>query len=586
MPPLSPIVSLATQMHSQPGVFAVLIGSGVSTGAGLPTGWQVVKELVRRAAVALDPASEGPVGDEDVEAWWTENGVGELGYSGVLEVLAPTSAGRQALLEGFFEAAPDEDTEPTKPSAAHRALARLVAGGTVRVILTTNFDRLMEQALLEEGIHPQVISRPEAVTGMKPLAHAPATLIKLHGDYKDLTTLNTPQELGDYPDQWRDIVAQVIDEYGLLVSGWSADWDTALVHAIESCASRRYPTYWDSRSSRGAAAQRLLSHRSGVAVPSTSADALFTELEASIDALTRLAEPPLTTAIALTRLKRYLHDPTRRTDLHDLVMSRLDPIRTAMEKHGVAPSPGGAEAYGARLQKYLDASTPLLTLLVAGVRYDDEGRHQRLWTEVLERLLALRRPPDGTFNEAMWATQHYPALLAFYAMGAACITAENEALLVAMGRDESWTYPFNGREPEPAAHVLRPDRILDWESLNAFSRWNGTVWQQPPSHLIRTDLHDLLVDLTADGSTKQLFNDLEYRHALLVSKLPGRRARPLTGEYRGDRHWGGETLHQTGQRLRASAARTGTSWPWWSVVGEDLDSTLTELEEAVSWNQS
>ena len=42
---LSPLVSLATSMHSQPGVYAVLLGSGVSTGAGLLTGWGVVTEL-------------------------------------------------------------------------------------------------------------------------------------------------------------------------------------------------------------------------------------------------------------------------------------------------------------------------------------------------------------------------------------------------------------------------------------------------------------------------------------------------------------------------------------------------------------
>ena len=50
---LSPLVMLATSMHAQPGVYAVLLGSGVSTGAGIPTGWGVVRELVRRVAAAV-----------------------------------------------------------------------------------------------------------------------------------------------------------------------------------------------------------------------------------------------------------------------------------------------------------------------------------------------------------------------------------------------------------------------------------------------------------------------------------------------------------------------------------------------------
>ncbi|VBA43453.1 hypothetical protein LAUMK136_05093 [Mycobacterium attenuatum] len=55
---LSPAVMLATSMHAMPGVYAVLLGSGVSTGAGIPTGWGVITELVRAVAAANgeDPA--------------------------------------------------------------------------------------------------------------------------------------------------------------------------------------------------------------------------------------------------------------------------------------------------------------------------------------------------------------------------------------------------------------------------------------------------------------------------------------------------------------------------------------------------
>jgi len=570
------------QMQSQPGVFAVLLGSGVSTGAGLPTGWQIVKQLVRRAAVARDPENDGPLSDQEVEGWWAQNGSGELGYSAVLEMLAPLSAGRQALLESFFEPDADSETGPLAPSAAHRALARMVASGIVRVILTTNFDRLMEQALAQEGVYPQVISRPEAVAGMKPLAHAPATVIKLHGDYKDLTTLNTPQELEDYPPEWQRLVAQVLDEYGLLIAGWSADWDKALVRSIQSSTSRRYPLYWDSRSSRGATAQELLATRSGITIPSDSADTLFKELEASVAALQRLAEPPITTAIAVSRVKRYLHDPTRRVDLHDLVMSRLEPIRLTLEEQGVGSLRGGAEEYGQRLDAYAQASVPLLNLLITGVRHDDEGRHNGLWADVLNRLLAMRRLPDGTFNRQVWAAQHYPALLAFYAMGAASIVGRNESLFITLGRDVTWKYPFSGGDDEPAALALRSNEVLDSDTVNQLDRWGGKRWQQPSSHLIRADLYDLLDELTPNReATEQLLHDMEYRHAVLLFTLYGERHR-LPGEYRGDRNWGDGTLAATGQRFRASAARGGAAWPWWTVIGDDLESTLTDLERLVS----
>lgn len=63
---------LATSVHAQPGVYALLLGSGVSTGAGVPTGWGVVKELIRRAATASTPDDEDALrlAEQDPVAWW------------------------------------------------------------------------------------------------------------------------------------------------------------------------------------------------------------------------------------------------------------------------------------------------------------------------------------------------------------------------------------------------------------------------------------------------------------------------------------------------------------------------------------
>lgn len=89
---LDPLVMLATGMHGQPGVYALLLGSGVSTGAGIPTGWGVVTELVRRAAAASAPedATAAVRAAADPEGWWKEHGDGQpLGYSNRLLVSRP-----------------------------------------------------------------------------------------------------------------------------------------------------------------------------------------------------------------------------------------------------------------------------------------------------------------------------------------------------------------------------------------------------------------------------------------------------------------------------------------------------------------
>src|SRR4051794_39666867 len=94
---LDPRVVLATSIHSQPGVYALLLGSGVSTGAGIPTGWGVVRELLRLAAAATTPDDpDAPdLASADPEAWWAEHGDGQpLGYSNLLAALAPTPSAR------------------------------------------------------------------------------------------------------------------------------------------------------------------------------------------------------------------------------------------------------------------------------------------------------------------------------------------------------------------------------------------------------------------------------------------------------------------------------------------------------------
>ncbi len=45
-----PSFSLAVSVQNNPGVYALLIGSGVSRSSGVPTGWEIVAELIRRLA--------------------------------------------------------------------------------------------------------------------------------------------------------------------------------------------------------------------------------------------------------------------------------------------------------------------------------------------------------------------------------------------------------------------------------------------------------------------------------------------------------------------------------------------------------
>ena len=537
MPPrsaLSPRVMLATAMHSQPGVYALLLGSGVSTSTGIPTGWGVVKDLVAKIAAAADPddsASRARAAD-DPEAWAAEHGI-DLDYSGLLKELAATQSGRQGLLEQYFVPSEEQREQGFKvPGTAHKAIAELVKRGVVRVILTTNFDALMEQALTAAGVQYQVISRPDAVAGMTPLAHAGATVIKLHGDYRELDTRNTVDELDEYPSEWNELLGQIGRDYGLVVSGWSAAWDKALVRAL-AAAPMRYQLFWDTRSSKGEKAQELLAQHRGIEVPAESADALFGELLASVDALAQLAEPPLTTAMAIARLKRALPDPVRRIELHDLVMSAVDDVVAAVEAIP-RTAPPDLELVDQVLRELVVASTPLLHLLIEGVHHDVDGAHTELWCDVLLRLMNAYQH-DG--YDRWVSLQHYPALLALRTMGLVAIRRDRPGLLVELLTRPRWRGSLSGLPLTMPAHVLNVHRVLDnW--VNDLPRWNGQGWQYPASHLLKADLEAVFSDYLTGDEYVTATHDVEY----LIGLVQQLRTEPgayhaAGGEFIGGYRW-------------------------------------------------
>lgn len=90
---LDPMISLAFSVYSNKGAYALLVGSGVSRSSGIPTGWEIVIDLVRKVA-ALEGEDCGPA----PEHWYRTKYRTEPDYSKLLDAIAPTPTERQQLL--------------------------------------------------------------------------------------------------------------------------------------------------------------------------------------------------------------------------------------------------------------------------------------------------------------------------------------------------------------------------------------------------------------------------------------------------------------------------------------------------------
>lgn len=414
-----PLNSLASSIHAGPGTFALLLGSGISASSGVPTGWDVALDLIKRLAVLRGEA----VGDDPI-SWYRGHAGGDPDYSALLTELAPSPSDRRNLLQPYFEPTADEREEGLKlPTKAHNAIARLVAGGSVKVVVTTNFDRLLEAALTDAGIQPNVISSPAHAAGALPIAHSKCTVIKVHGDYLSPDLKNTTEELDQYHLEIDRLLDEVFDQYGLVVCGWSGRWDTALRNAVLRSPCRRFATYWLHREPPTPKAQELLSHRAAIAVPIQDADTVFESLADKVDALVdAIDQRPQDTALAVAQLKRYLPDPVHRIKLHDLVTAEVDSAidrvgDLRMDSLGV-----DAEQYARRMAIYEGATARLLRLLATGTFFSDCDEHDRLWKRCVERLAT--RGVEQAGLEVLLHMQQYPTLLALYAVGLGSVAAD------------------------------------------------------------------------------------------------------------------------------------------------------------------
>jgi hypothetical protein len=523
---MHPIVPLVISMHAKKGMYALLLGSGISRAAQVPTGHEVVLDLIRKVALL-----EGEHCDPDPAVWYTHRHGRAPAYSELLAELAKSPPERSALLRGYFEPSDEERERGEKrPTEAHHAIARLVASGHIRIIITTNFDRLVEQALADAGIFSAVITTGDGAEGAEPLAHSGCTIIKVNGDYRDPHIRNTEQELAAYPVSLNRLLDQVFDEYGLIVCGWSAEWDKALRDGLERCKSRRYTTYWTYRGELTDAAQRLVQSRSGEAFHIKDADNFFSQLAEHVASLSDLDQPHLLSPkLAKAAVKRYVVDKAHRIRLHDLAMDEANRIYEEL----TGPLTGGyalpyhTDVAGNELEKRMkryEALSEVLCAIITTGCYWGERQHLSNWTACLERLSNL---PSVGGNNVWGNLRYYPALLGLYAGGIAALAAnryDTLASLLTTPKVNRWDHEV------PLVLAINPYRVLNHDDSKMLPGYANSAIRF--SHYLSTVpcLHEPLLEfLPRDAQFEECFDRFEYLLGLVHMDLSARPDERLWG---------------------------------------------------------
>lgn len=497
------MTQLAFSVYENKGVFAVLIGSGLSRAAEIPTGWEITLDLIRRVAMA-----QGIAEQPDWTMWYKDRTGEEPNYSSLLEDIASSPDERRSILHSYIEPIEDDRAEGKKvPTRAHISIAQLVRAGYIRVIITTNFDRLMENALREHGVEPTVISSIDMLQGAEPLTHSQCYLLKLHGDYKDARILNTNEELGAYPNEYNRLLDRIFDEHGLIVCGWSGEWDHALRSAILRAPNRRYPTYWVTRGNLGAGAEEIVSNRHAKKVQIPSADDFFATLYERVETLEKThRQSPLGIELLISVAKRYLSKIEHRIQLDELISQETERLLDQLETqnlvfHGSFTS----EDFQKRVRLYEAITEPLARMAGVLGRWGDGSE----LGQVLDIIKALYSQAQKVGNGlVIWlGMRSYPAVLVFTAYGLGLTKAQRWQTLHQL---------FSTRLPR---EYREPERIVSTLFLQAWKGGDKDYWQHYAGldKRLTTPLSDHLLGIMADW--KSSFIGVEPNFELLFERF-------------------------------------------------------------------
>jgi hypothetical protein len=283
------------------------------------------------------------------------------------------------------------------------------------------------------------------------------------------------------------LLDRIFDEYGLIVSGWSGEWDSALRAAFLRAPNRRYATYWTCRGSLSEAAREITDHRKARVLTVKDADNFFAELLQSIETLDQTRrQNPIGVELLVNTAKRYIAKPEHRNQLDDLVTQAAERMLAALDIPDLAPEGVvDQKSFVRRLHTYEAATEPLARSVGAFGRWGD-GSETALVVNLIQVLNAhAERVGSGIIS--LLALRSYPAVLIFTAYGLGLTVARRWRAL-----HELFSF-------EVLVDARQHKRVVEELFLSGWRGGEKTLWNHafslPNGNTRKTPLSDYLCTL-------------------------------------------------------------------------------------------
>lgn len=227
---------------------AWFFGAGASASAGLPTATQIRDDLLLRVYAERHQLRREDLHPNDpvvaaklVDYFNDRNGMVAFGapddYSRAFELALPDEPARHRYLQDKFAG--------KQPSYGQRILGALLSGGQADLVVTTNFDELIEEAAASayaavkpadspRRLNIAALSSRDRARGVLQAESTPM-LIKLHGDFRETSLKNLDSELAEQDKVLRQAVIDLSRRYGIAVVGYSGR-DNSIMEMLEAAS--------------------------------------------------------------------------------------------------------------------------------------------------------------------------------------------------------------------------------------------------------------------------------------------------------------------------------------------------------------
>jgi Tfp pilus assembly protein PilF len=272
--------------------YCFILGAGASKASGIPTGGDLVKKWMAELTQMYE--------HKDFEAWKKDEGIemDDLAkdYSKIFDKRFELDE-----KEGFSFL--EQIMEGKEPSCGYSIIAQILDTKPHKIVITTNFDSLTEDALfIYTQKKPLVIGHEALANYIKPFGTRPI-VVKIHRDLF-LTPKNTTVETFELETNFKKNLAGIFKYYTPLVIGYGGN-DGSLMGFLENLDDIEGGIFWFYRDNNGGVSERikkLVEKFDGYAIPIPGFDDLMIQIGNKLE-LERLDEKIIN--IAEKRAKNY-----------------------------------------------------------------------------------------------------------------------------------------------------------------------------------------------------------------------------------------------------------------------------------------